>query len=119
MPNMPDLPESAEVNLKVVIGVAIAILFAVAGASTIAWIAWTRWSPNSDGADGAFDFKVQQAVLDSAPQDTKAEYLREKERLLNSYQWIDRQTGVARIPIERAMQIMAQRGAKAAPEAQP
>lgn len=31
-------------------------------------------------------------------------------QLLNQYTWLDRQTGVARIPIERAMQILVRSG---------
>jgi hypothetical protein len=31
------------------------------------------------------------------------------EATLNSYGWVDRQTGVVRIPIERAMELMAER----------
>ena len=33
-----------------------------------------------------------------------------KEQTLNSYGWVDEKTGVTRIPIERAMQLVAQRG---------
>src|SRR4051812_22623593 len=31
----------------------------------------------------------------------------EQSRILNSYQWVDRGAGVARIPIERAMEILS------------
>ena len=34
---------------------------------------------------------------------------RDRERL-NSYAWIDRETGTVRIPIERAMDLVAERG---------
>lgn len=44
----------------------------------------------------------------NAPMDLKR--MREREdALLNSYGWADRSNGMARIPIERAMEIMAQR----------
>jgi hypothetical protein len=33
-----------------------------------------------------------------------------EERALSSYGWVDRSTGVVRIPIERAMDLMVQRG---------
>lgn len=37
--------------------------------------------------------------------------LREREeRLLTSYGWVDREAGVVRIPVERAMQLVAERG---------
>jgi preprotein translocase subunit Sec61beta len=33
-----------------------------------------------------------------------------EERVLTSYGWVDRSTGVVRIPIDRAIELMAQRG---------
>jgi hypothetical protein len=40
---------------------------------------------------------------------------RQEESNLTSYGWVDRKAGVARIPIEEAMQIVAQRGLPAPP----
>ncbi len=34
----------------------------------------------------------------------------EQEKLLNSYGWVDRNLGIVRIPIDRAMDLLAQRG---------
>jgi len=34
----------------------------------------------------------------------------QEEKKLNSYGWIDQKAGIARIPIDRAMQLLAQRG---------
>jgi len=34
-----------------------------------------------------------------------------EDRILNSYGWVDQKKGVARIPIDRAMDLLAQRGA--------
>jgi hypothetical protein len=37
--------------------------------------------------------------------------IREEEaRLLREYQWIDREAGIARIPVERAMKLIIERG---------
>jgi hypothetical protein len=40
-----------------------------------------------------------------------------EEQTLNSYGWVDEKTGVVRIPIERAMQLVAQRGLPTIPKA--
>ena len=40
-----------------------------------------------------------------------------EEQTLNSYGWIDENAGVVRIPIERAMQLVAQRGLPTIPKA--
>lgn len=39
----------------------------------------------------------------------------QEENVLNSYGWVDQKAGVAHIPIERAMQLLAQRGLPVAP----
>jgi hypothetical protein len=38
--------------------------------------------------------------------------VRQETETLESYGWVDRNTGMARIPIERAMEIMVERGDK-------
>ena len=43
--------------------------------------------------------------------------LLDQEQELNSYGWVDEKAGVARIPIERAMQLVAQRGLPTTPKA--
>jgi len=40
-----------------------------------------------------------------------------EEQTLNSYGWVDEKTGVVRIPIERAMKLVAQQGLPTTPEA--
>lgn len=56
----------------------------------------------------------EQPVLDLA-RERAAE-----DQILNSYGWVDRQNGVARIPIDRAMDLIAQRGLPSRqPPAQP
>lgn len=40
----------------------------------------------------------------------------QEEQTLNSYGWVDQNAGVARIPIDRAMELVAQRGLPTAPQ---
>lgn len=51
----------------------------------------------------------------SAPKDL-AERRAVEEKILNSYDWVNRQAGTVRIPIERAMQLLAERGLAASPK---
>jgi hypothetical protein len=37
-------------------------------------------------------------------------YLQSQQSLLNSYAWIDRQNGIVRLPIDRAMELLLERG---------
>jgi hypothetical protein len=41
----------------------------------------------------------------------------QEEKTLNSYGWVDQQAGVVHIPIDRAMQLLAQRGLPTRPQA--
>jgi hypothetical protein len=51
----------------------------------------------------------------SADQPRQLHELHQIERQqLNNYEWIDRQAGIARIPIDRAMKILAEKGLPAA-----
>ena len=47
----------------------------------------------------------------SPTRDYQAQKQQELE-ILNGYRWIDREKGTARIPIDRAMEILVERGAK-------
>ncbi len=44
-----------------------------------------------------------------APEDLR-KFRGEEEAILNSYGWVNQQAGVARIPIDRAMQLLVQQG---------
>jgi hypothetical protein len=45
----------------------------------------------------------------TAPKDLK-QYLAAQNEILNTYGWVDRQAGVVRIPIQRAMDLLLQKG---------
>jgi len=58
--------------------------------------------------------------LQSEPASDLRAYRRDKEEMLHGYHWIDRRGGRLQIPIERAMQLMAERRAPSAtPPSQP
>lgn len=71
---------------------------------------------------GAISRVVTQADMDKAFKDNGApmletnergqlrDFLMNQEDRLNSYGWVDEKTGVAHIPIERAMDLIVQRG---------
>ena len=48
--------------------------------------------------------------LQISPRNEMAEMRAAEEKILQSYGWIDQQKGIVRIPIERAMELTAQRG---------
>ncbi len=62
-------------------------------------------------------FPTPRVQLDNGNQDLANLHERE-DLLLDHYSWIDRGQGKVRIPIERAMQLIAQRGLPVAPAEQ-
>ena len=82
-----------------VLGVAI-----VAGA-VHALASW--WDAPLGGPNGPLEALIAGPRLESAPQYEASRYADTKEALLHRYEWIDRQHGIARIPIEDAMRVMA------------
>ena len=49
-------------------------------------------------------------VLEHSEQTQYVEELKKQNEVLGSYDWVDQQKGVVRIPIDRAMDLVAQRG---------
>lgn len=53
--------------------------------------------------------------LQSAPAADYQEHLANEERSLSTYGWVDRQRGVVRVPIDRAIELLIERGEPAMP----
>lgn len=68
-------------------------------------------------AELAHGFPTPRVQTDDGNEDT-AELHEREDLLLNYYSWADRSKGEVRIPIERAMELIAQRGLPVAPPAQ-
>jgi len=87
----------------------IAIVVMIALAVTAAWLAWSGWRPQGarNGPNAPADFGVAGARLESAPKGEREAYFDDKQRLLHAWSWVDRRAGIARIPIEEAMMLLA------------
>jgi hypothetical protein len=55
---------------------------------------------------------VPEPRLQISPQDDLQEMLRQENEILTTYGWIDRGKGTARIPIDRAMQLLLEKEKK-------
>ena len=62
-------------------------------------------------------FPTPRVQIDDGNQDVADLHARE-DLLLANYTWVDQSKGTVRIPIERAMQLIAQRGLPVAPAVQ-
>lgn len=108
---MPDAVQPDNLNTRAIVRTALALLAMLLLAGLGAYFAWRGWGPAGGyrAPNTAPDFRVDKPVLDSAPQPDRAAYMAEKEHLLHSWQWVDRQAGIARIPEQEAMRIIAAR----------
>src|SRR6266446_7167897 len=60
--------------------------------------------------------KFPQPRLETDERREINDFRDQEEQTLNSYGWVDQQNGVVRIPIDRAMQLLAQRGLPTRPQ---
>jgi hypothetical protein len=79
-----------------------------------------HYIPYDPGKDSvAQSFKNNGApMLEINERGQLRDFLTKQEDQLNSYGWIDEKDGVAHIPIERAMELMVERGIPVYPESQ-
>jgi hypothetical protein len=63
--------------------------------------------------------RVTEPLLQTSPPSDLAGMLRRENEILTHYKWVDRQRGIVSIPIDRALDIIAQRGLPPAASAPP
>ncbi|MFP3559387.1 hypothetical protein SB861_53575 [Paraburkholderia sp. SIMBA_049] len=104
-----------EVSVRGIVWGGVAIAVGIMLVAVAAWLLWHWWGAPSGarpygGPNTRNVPKVTPPGLQSAPLQERAQYQAEKRKLLESWQWLDQQHGIARIPIEEAMRIMANQG---------
>jgi hypothetical protein len=105
--------EPGDVGARPIVLVAaglVAILLLVAAASLGSY---RLLHPDRAGGPPAAPAAVPAPRLQSAPASDLTALRRQKDAMLGEYRWIDRRGGVVRIPIDRAMQLMSERGVRA------
>lgn len=109
MRGSPPLADRAQHGIRsgVVLASLGVLALVIAGVAVIMHVLSVHWRADPAGANAPLDARIEAPVLESAPQYDASRYFAAKEGVLASYGWIDREKGVARIPIETAMRIMA------------
>jgi hypothetical protein len=117
------LPQPAAINNRIVLTVVGGFLLVVA--ISVAGMLYVLKAQ----APGAFvprtERRFPQPELQKAPQSDLSRFTAAQRAALSGYAWVDRDHGIARIPIEEAMRQIAGRGkhaydpAQAAPVEQP
>lgn len=114
--------ETSDASVRAVVGVGIGLLVVIG----IAFVAITLLVGSYAGQPLALDrlpglapqptpVLPPEPRLQVEPAQELRQYLDQQEQRLHSYGWVDRQAGVVRIPIDRAIDLLAQRGLPARP----
>jgi hypothetical protein len=118
--------ETSDVNVRGILMFGLGLLVTGAAIHVVVWLLFVYFA-GRETAGSAPTYPLaadQQTRVPPEPrlQTTPREDLRilreQEDAVLNSYGWVDRSTGVVRIPIEEAMKLTVQRGLPARPSAE-
>jgi hypothetical protein len=126
-----DNPEAAhekrDIDVRVVVGFASALVIAGIVIHVFLWLLFdffghleTRGYPREYPMVQTTEMRLPPSprLQDKPREDLKA-LRRQEDELLNSYTWINQQTGAVRIPIGEAMKMVVQQGFPVAPQPAP
>ncbi|HZP80468.1 MAG TPA: hypothetical protein VFB21_02405 [Chthonomonadaceae bacterium] len=107
--------EMRDVALDVLIKWGIALFVFVGLSSAAAWVAYKVFAPEDPKAArlASLPFSEKRPPeprLQSDPKIDIQKFREEEDKALHSYGWVDKNAGIVKIPIERAMTLLEQRG---------
>jgi hypothetical protein len=108
--------ESTDVNVRGVVLATSVLIVVTLVAIGLTGALFGYLNREAQRAQGRSPMATTEVQLPSAPliQHHPEEELRqmqeEQARILNGYRWVDKDAGVARIPIDRAMKVVLERG---------
>jgi hypothetical protein len=109
MPETGQVSDPQDISVRAIGWGALAILGGILFALGVSYAAWRALDADPGPNRGTGGAQAPAPQLLAAPQPDKARYFAEKERAISGYGWVDRQAGIARIPVGEAMQLMAAR----------
>ncbi len=109
--------ETRDINVRIVVGFGASLVVAGILIHLLVWLVFNLYGGLNEGAypreyplAQAGELRLPPAPrLQDKPREDLKQLRRHEDQLLNSYTWIDQQTGAVRIPIDQAMkQVLAQ-----------
>jgi hypothetical protein len=92
------------------VGLVVVLVLALGGSDVLVSLLASHDRGGSHPSASAVSPPPPKPVLQPDPHRDLVELRRSEDARLHSYQWIDRRTGVVRIPIDRAMDLVAAQG---------
>jgi hypothetical protein len=105
MPEQMREREDGGIHVRAIRRGALAIVGGIAFAVAGSWWLLRVLGPTANTAPPPATIPAPR--LQPAPQNERAAYFAEKARHLESYGWVDRKAGIAHIPLDEAMRLMA------------
>lgn len=98
-----------DIDARGVLYAALAIAGGIAFALAGSWLLLRLLGPAANAAanGAAVRAAIPAPRLESAPQPERAAYFARKQQRLDTYGWVDRKAGIAHIPLDDAMALMA------------
>jgi hypothetical protein len=110
----------SELNFRSIVAFSGGVIVVTLVAATVMWWMAVTFKRQEEAKDRA-PSPIAEARIDPIPPGPRlqpapprdlAELRARDERALTTYGWVDRDHGVARIPVDRAIEIMAEKGAR-------
>jgi hypothetical protein len=119
--------EKSDVNIRAILGFGAGLIALAIVVYVVVWLLFGYLGRREDRASATRTYPLAVGQEDRLPPEPRLQTnprqdlkdLREAEdQVLKSYQWVDRNAGVVRIPIDEAMKVTLQRGlpARQAPD---
>jgi hypothetical protein len=109
--------ETSDVNIRAVFGFAIGLIVAGVVIAFAVWLLFQYFSAReAQTRFTEYPLATQESRLppeprlQTDPRQDMSDLRAREDQLLQSYGWVDKNAGVVRIPIERAMQLVVERG---------
>jgi hypothetical protein len=105
-----------DISVRRIAQVGAGVVLCVAASVVTAFVLLAHWRipVGEDRAMPPIQWPADAPGLQPAPQPDLAGYRAGKQKLAESFGWVDRAGGIARIPVSAAMELLARRAASAA-----
>jgi len=116
-----------EIDVRAVLSFGIGLALTMILVLSAVWLLLAHWRsrqiardpPPSPIVEARAPRLPPEPRLQSAPVRDMEELRAREDSILKSYGWVDRQTGIGRIPIDRAVDLLLEKGLSAPPQAAP
>lgn len=110
--------ETSDINIRAVLGFGLGLIVAGMMIHVAIWLLFqffatreaSRVAPQYPLAAGQANRVPPEPRLQINPRQDLRDLLAQEDQLLTTYGWVDKSTGVVRMPIDRAMKLTVERG---------